>query len=188
MIEISNEAIAQDLISIFLCQKDRDIEDFLKKRAIYFEKLGKSRTFFLYDEDEEDFNILAYFTLAIQVLRVPQKGISNRKIKNLDGFSSKQKGSIISEFPSILIGQLGKNEMYPDKISGKEILEYCLAVLIEGQIRLGGRVILLECKPIPYLIRLYGEYGFSVLETDINSGELIQMVRVLGEEDLIDQM
>ena len=48
---MSNESKAQELISVFLCEKDTDIEYFLKNRAILFEKLGKSRTFFIYDED-----------------------------------------------------------------------------------------------------------------------------------------
>lgn len=43
---MSCEQKAQELISIFLCSKDNDIENFLKERAIAFERLGKSRTFF----------------------------------------------------------------------------------------------------------------------------------------------
>ena len=40
------EQEVQQLISIFVCSKDRDIEGYLRKDAILFEKLGKSRTFF----------------------------------------------------------------------------------------------------------------------------------------------
>jgi len=42
---MSDEQKAQELISIFLCANDNDIETFLKERAITFEKLGKSRSF-----------------------------------------------------------------------------------------------------------------------------------------------
>ncbi len=157
---MSDEIRAQELISIFVCEKDSDIENFLKSRAIQFEKLGKSRTFFIYDEDQDDFQILAYFTLAIKVLKIPEDLISGRTAKAFDGYSSKLNGRIITEFPSILIGQLGKNEMYKNVISGFEVLEYCLATILEGQIFLGGRIILLECKNVPYLISLYGKFGF----------------------------
>ena len=85
---MSDEEKAQELISIFECSKDTDIENFLKYKAIAFEKLGKSRTFFIYDEDKEGFTILAYFTLALQVLKVPEI-LSNRNIKNFDGFNAK---------------------------------------------------------------------------------------------------
>lgn len=115
---MSDEEKAQELISIFVCEKDKDIENFLKEKAILFEKLGKSRTYFVFDEEDDDFKILAYFTLAIQVLKVPKKLLSGRKTKNFDGFSSKIKGEKITEFPAILIGQLGKNDLYSGSISG----------------------------------------------------------------------
>jgi hypothetical protein len=73
--------VAQELISIFVCEKDKDIENFLKERAINFEKLGKSRTFFIFDEEAEEFRILAYFTIALQVLKVPEELLSAKKTK-----------------------------------------------------------------------------------------------------------
>lgn len=183
---MSDEEKAQELISIFFCKKDEDIENFLKKRAIQFEELGKSRTFFIYDEDEDEFQILAYYTLAIQVLKIPEDMISGRKAKLLDGFSSKIKGEKITEFPSILIGQLGKNDLYLNKISGSEVLEYCLATILEGQVRLGGRIIILECKDIPYLVSLYEKFGFNVLEKDYEEDELLQMIKILEEDEIIE--
>ncbi|MDD3908085.1 MAG: hypothetical protein PHF34_07725 [Bacteroidales bacterium] len=158
----------------------------MKKRAIQFEKLGKSRTFFIYDEDEDEFQIFAYYTLAIQVLKIPEDMISGRKAKLLDGFSSKIKGEKITEFPSILIGQLGKNDLYLNKISGSEVLEYCLATILEGQVRLGGRIIILECKDIPYLVSLYEKFGFNVLEKDYEEDELLQMIKILDEDEIIE--
>lgn len=88
---MSDEKKAQELISIFNCEKDKDIENFIRERAILFEKLGKSRTYLIFDEDEEEFKVLAYFTLAMQVLKIPEDLLSNRKTKFLDGFSSKIK-------------------------------------------------------------------------------------------------
>ncbi|SHJ33450.1 hypothetical protein SAMN02745751_02310 [Dethiosulfatibacter aminovorans DSM 17477] len=183
---MSDEEKAQELISIFVCEKDLDIESFLKNRAIQFEKLGKSRTFFIYDEDKDEFEILAYFTLAIQVLKIPEGMLSGNKIKKLDGLSANMRGNRITEFPSILIGQLGKNEMYPGTISGSEVLEYCLAKILEGQVRLGGRIIMLECKDTPYLVTLYEKFGFNVLEKDYEEGELLQMIKVLEEDEIIE--
>ena len=183
---MSDEAKAQELISIFVCEKDADIESFIKSRAMQFEKLGKSRTFLIYDEDSEDFQILAYFTLSIQVLKIPEGMISGNKVKKLDGLSANLRGNRITEFPAILIGQIGKNETYSDKITGAEVLEYCLAMILEGQVRLGGRIVLLECKEVPYLIELYEAFGFHVLEKDYEDGELLQMIKILEEDDIIE--
>ena len=63
---MSDEQKAQELISIFVCSKDSDVENFLKERAIAFEWMGKSRTFLIFNENEEEFKVLAYFTLALQ--------------------------------------------------------------------------------------------------------------------------
>lgn len=183
---MSDEAKAQELISFFVCQKDSDIENFLKERSILFEKLGKSRTFFIFDEDDDEFKILAYFTLALQVLRVPEELLSGRKTKFFDGFNAKLKGEKITEFPTILIGQLGKNDLYSESITGCEIMQYCLNTLLDGQARLGGRIIMLECHNIPYLIALYNHFGFSIIEKDYEEGELLQMVRILQEDEVIE--
>jgi len=113
--------------------------------------------------------------------------LSGNKTKYLDGFSSKRKGKIITEFPTILIGQLGKNDLYEDCITGSEVMHYCLATLLRGQARLGGRIILLECKDIPYLIKLYEGFGFQKLEKDYEEDELLEMIKILQEEEIIEK-
>ncbi|AEX85567.1 hypothetical protein Marpi_1157 [Marinitoga piezophila KA3] len=188
LIEISGgQENAQKLISNFFCRKDSDIERFLKEKAIKFEKLGKSRTFFIYNEDaikNNKFEILAYFTLAIQVLKIPDE-FSGNKIKKLDGFSSKINGKRITEIPAILIGQLGKNDLYSSKITGDEIMQFCFSKILEGQERLGGRIIMLECKNIEYLKNFYRKYGFDLIDKDYDNDELLQFIKILTEEDLI---
>ncbi|CCJ34297.1 hypothetical protein [Caloramator australicus] len=152
-----------------------------------FEKLGKSRTFLIYNEDkaEIEFQILAYYTLALQVLKVDEK-FSNRKIKEFDGLSAKIHGERILEFPAILIGQLGKNDLYKDIIKGDEIMNYCLNTILDGQMCLGGRLIMLECKDVPYLIKFYESYGFRKIERDYKDNELLQFVKILNEKDLVN--
>ncbi|WP_368646183.1 hypothetical protein AB4027_04690 [Alkalibacterium putridalgicola] len=149
------------------------------------EKIGKSRTCSIFDENSDRFNILAYFTIAIQVLKIPEEMISGRQAMLLDGFSSKIKGVKITEFPSILIGQLGKNENFVDAISGSEVMEYCLATILEGQTLLGGRIVILECKNIPHLFDLYEMFGFNLLEKDYADSELVQMFKILSETEII---
>lgn len=183
---MSSEEKAQELISIFMCEKDKDIETFLKEKAVLFEKLGKSRTYFIFDEDRDEFNILAYFTLAMQVLKVPEELFSGRKTKFLDGFGSKIRGTKITEFPSILIGQIAKNDLYKELISGSEVMKYCLATIFKGQAVLGGRIIMLECKDIEYLIGLYKKFGFMKLERDYETNELLQMIKVLRDDEIIE--
>ena len=151
---------------------------------MYFEKIGKSRTFFIFDEESDTFKILAQFTIAIQVLRLPKTLLSGRKIKILDGFGSKINGELISEFPVILIGQFSKNDSYSKEINGEEIMQYCFATILEGQSKLGGRIVMLECKNHPYLLEFYKKYGFQVIDKNYEKNELFQLIRIFNEEEI----
>lgn len=143
---------------------------------------GEKQNFFDFNENEEEFKVLAYFTLALQVLKIPES-FSNRKIRNLDGFNAKIHGERITEFPVILIGQLAKNDLYKDHLSGFKLMQYCMSTLLDGQMRLGGRIVMLECKDIPYLIYFYEQFGFIKLERDYQEGDLIQLIKILREDE-----
>lgn len=155
------------------------------KKAIHYEKLGKSRTFFVYNEESEEFEIVGYFSIALQVFKVPTT-YSGNQIKKLDGFSANKGGQRIEEFPAILIGQFAKSDVHNSEISGEQLMNYCLGTILEGQELLGGRLIMLECKPVQGLINLYNQYGFSVIDEpqDLVNG-LVQMVRILQSEEIV---
>ena len=112
--------------------------------------------------------------------------MSGRKTKSLDGFSSKVRGSKITEFPAILIGQIGKNDPYKELISGLEVMELCLSMVLKGQQVLGGRIVMLECKDIEPIINLYQKFDFRKLDKDHEKDELLQMIRVLESDDIIE--
>lgn len=122
--------------------------------------------------------------MALQVLKIPES-LSNRKIKNFDGFSAKMNGERITEFPVILIGQLAKNDLYKNEITGMKLMQYCLSTVLDGQMRLGGRIIMLECKNIEYLLEFYEKFGFMKLDKDYREGELLQLIKILQEDELI---
>ena len=115
---------------------------------------------------------------------MPKKLLSGRKIKDLDGFGSKINGELISEFPVILIGQFSKNDSFSKEISGEEIMQYCFATILEGQLKLGGRIVMLECKNVPYLLEFYKKFGFYVIDKDYKDNELLQLVRIFNEEEI----
>jgi len=173
-----------EVISSFICPSDPDIESFLKTRAIKFENASKSRTYLLFDEEavhNGELRLMAYFTIALHVLVVPE-GFSGNQVKKLDGFSSTLRGRRLSEFPCYLIGQLGKNATYPAySITGDVIMEYALGVIGQSSELVGGRIILIECKPIDDLINFYRRNGFSDYddEPDLDGNSMIQMIRLI---------
>lgn len=92
-----------ELLSSFSCEKDEDIEYFLHKRAIEFEKLSKARTYLVFDQEQlenkdKHLIVYGYISIALKILSVPQD-ISNRMRKELDGFSAKIHGELIGDFP-----------------------------------------------------------------------------------------
>ncbi|OHW63377.1 hypothetical protein EUAN_02410 [Andreesenia angusta] len=120
------------------------------------------------------------------MLQIPSN-LSNRKIKDFDGFSAKINGEVITEIPAILIGQIGKNDSYRSEISGKDLMQYCMNMVLNGQTYLGGRVVMLECKEVPFLIELYESFGFVKIEKDYKKDELLQFIRILKEDELFEK-
>ena len=123
--------------------------------------------------------------MALQILKIPEE-LSNREIKKLDGFSAKIKGIVLTELPAILIGQIGKNELIENNISGYKLMNFCINTIFEGQHKLGGRIIMLECKNVDYLKEFYSKFGFSEINSEKPSDDqLLQFIKVLSEDDLI---
>ena len=176
------DTVIESYVANFYCSKDLDIEDFLKRKAVLFEKLGKSRTFLVVDED---FDIIGYFSLALSILDIPQI-LSNRKRKDMDGLSAKRKGELFEKIPSILIGQLAKNDLYIGKFSGNGLLEICLSKILEGQKILGGRIIMVECKKRPELINFYEHADFTLTTKDFDKEDLIVFHRILHEKEIMN--
>lgn len=168
----------------FSCAQDEDIEYFLHNRAVEFDKVSKSRTYLIVDEDQmqhctiDELTVFGYFTLAMKILTVP-KSYSNRNRINIDGFNAKINNVPIKDFPCYLIGQLSKNSNVPkESISGSEIMEKALSVIKASAEMVGGRIVLIECRNKKELLKFYNSNGFSSLDK-IPDGEtqMIQMIR-----------
>lgn len=176
----SDETIAE-VISSFKCFRDNDIESFFYSKAVLFNKKGKSKTHLILNQEaleEGRIEILAYFSLAIHLLRIPESA-SATQIRRLDGLYSRVGGEPISEIPSYLIGQLAKNDTYASSISGSLVLEYALFIISAAEENVGGRIVHVECRDIPQVIQFYESNGFRVLRRDPNDG-LIHMYCIIG--------
>ncbi len=179
-----------------MCVQDRDIEDFLHTKAVKYEMLSKSRTYFIVDEEQliqmingkekcgvvnlSDLTIYGYFSLALKVLSVPEE-FSNNQRKNIDGLSAKIHGERINEFPCYLIGQLARNSnVAKSEISGSEIINKSFSIIKSAICSVGGRAVMIECRNYKKLIKFYAENGFYLVD-NIPDGEnsMIQMIRVI---------
>ena len=170
----SDESGVSKDLSTFKCERDSDVERFLKEGAIPFEKAHKSRTYIVVRRDsarERELKILAYFSIALSNMKI-RDTVSRSRRKRLSGIFED------SETPCYLIGQLAKNDTYEGDIQGKELIEYALSMFKIAHDLVGGRFVRVDCKNIPHLVEFYKANGFGELQTDDKTG-LLQLVRFL---------
>lgn len=183
-------------LSSFVCEKDKDIEDFLHTKAIKYERLSKARTYFVVDEEQliqltkekeesssvnlSELTMYGYFSLALKVLSVSEQFANNQR-KSIDGLSAKIHGERISDFPCYLIGQLSRNSaVLKSTISGEEIINHAFSIIKSAMLNVGGRAIMIECRNEKKLIEFYSKNGFHLIDA-IPDGEdvMIQMIQVM---------
>ena len=171
------------ILSSFSCAYDEDIQNFLHNRAIDFENLLKSRTYLVVDEEQfenpafslDKLTIYGYISLAVKVFTVPET-TSNRQRQQIDGFSAKEHGKQISNFPCYLIGQIARNSNVPkDTISRAELLKIANTIIGEAVKLVGGRNILVECRKNEKMIQFYINNGFSQVPDENHT--MIQLIR-----------
>ncbi|MBQ7421833.1 MAG: hypothetical protein IJV27_06825 [Prevotella sp.] len=170
-----------DAINKFTCEKDPDIEFFLKERAIDFERISKSRTYLLCEREEFSkgrLAILGYFTLSLKSLAL-SKDLSVRQRKELDGFRGKLHGEPVQIISCYLIGQLAKNSAKSAALCGADILNAAVSLSNMAATITGGRWVLVECHDKPQLINFYNNNSFQRIETD-QHGDMCQMIRRVG--------
>ena len=150
---------------------DKDVEKFLKIKALDFDKRNKSRTYLLIDSNQdEEIIILGYYTITIKNLPFTEI-VSKSMIKKIDGYSNN-----VNSAESILIGQLGKNYNYKDKISGSFLLNHAMVTVYSIHNLAGCRIVFLECSDNEKIVKFYQDNGFAFLQ---KSGEYLQMIRHL---------
>lgn len=176
-----NDLLTQ-ILSSFSCEKDEDIEYFLHKRAVEFEKLDKARTYLICDEEQintegfclDQLIIYGYIALALKVLSVPEETSTNTR-KKLDGLSGKIHGVRIKDFPCYLIGQLSRNSAVDkDCLAREELLQFAYDNIVTSVETVGGRYMMIECRDEKKLIDFYSGNGFTEINK-MSDGEHIQV-------------
>lgn len=163
------------LLSSFLCAKNKDVEDFLHKKAVRFEQSDKARTTLIIDENTA--NIVAYYTLSQKEIKLENSDLSKTEKRKLDGIS-KESNSVIG----YLIGQLAKNDAAENNnIKLKNILDYVYSDIDMVRKRVGGRVVIVECENKESLINLYKKHEFKFLKSTPDESGLVSLYTVIKE-------
>ena len=177
------------ILSTFSCPVNKDVENFLKNKAIEFSRRDFSKTHLIYWVEEDQKELIGYYTISLKSIDVATSAVSNNCCKKLAQYGQYDKAKKCYTVAAYLIGQLGKN--YSDGnnclISGDEILKLALDKLKITQRDIGGKYTYLECEDKPKLIKFYEENGFQTFgkrsldrdETDIDGQYLIQLLKYI---------
>ena len=174
---LSNERveILDKVFSSFKCSQDnKDVENFLKEKAINFEQSKESSTFLIFnDEALEKGNLVldAFFTLALKVFSFTKDADENEKEKiGINGNNA----------PAYLIGQLARSKNTVSGL-GKKTLINAIEYIKGAQYYVGGRLVYLDCRDD--LVKYYTKQGFKFIQKrkkpDENGDRLNQMYLVI---------
>lgn len=155
VLEYDGEEKLNDRLSAFSCPANMEIDYFLKVNALNFAKRKLSITYLIFDEN--DGQILGYFTLAHKAIEIKNDNLSNttrRKISSYARLDSDTNSFTVSAF---LLAQIGKNYGVDNgtRIIGNELIGYANDIMADIQHRIGGGIIYLDCEDRPHLKNFY---------------------------------
>lgn len=154
---------------MFRCYKDLDIEQFLRRKAIDFEKRGYCTVYLILNEEafeKGQIFVIAYFTLSHKSI-----GIISNVSKTIRGKIAGKRDADLAHF--VLIGQLGKyiteegyEEKYTADITSESILDDAFEIIEKASDLIVCRGVLVECGSKEKVHMIYKNYGFSYLQYD----------------------
>ena len=71
-------------LKTFKCEKNQDLEIFLKQKALIFEKQKRARTFLFIDIQTKQ--VLAYYTISISLLNLANLPIQKELLEEITGY------------------------------------------------------------------------------------------------------
>lgn len=191
MISELGENETKSILSSFVCSKNKDVESFIRYRAIEFSKQYLSRTTLVYwkSDDEKEKYWVGYYTVSQKNICVRKDSISNTMAKKMGRHGTFRPETREYVVPAPLIAQLGKN--YADGnnylISGSDLLQMATNKVREIQNEIGGRFVYLECEEKEKLLFFYKNNVFTPFgrrtldrdETNLDGEYLIQLLKYL---------
>lgn len=177
----------RQILSEFFCDKNPDVERFLKEQSIDFTKKNQSVTYLVFSN--EDASLVGYFTLTVKPITVNAENFSNNLKRKIARVSELEEENGTYTLSAYLIAQLGKNykDEVNEKITGAQLLQAAIDTIKELQYMVGGMVIFLEAEDKEKLLRFYedenGFKRFDVRETKCSDNnevhKLVQLLKVM---------
>lgn len=174
----NQEDVLCNILKTFCISNNTDVQHYLINTSLIHHKKHRSRTYLIFLLEEGNPPLLvAYYTLALHALSLPQK-ISKTQKHKLDGFNKEQ-----CLFPCYLIAQMGRDDKYNSGVlSGAMLLDYAESTIMEINKSIGGRFILLEClAERQKLIDFYTRNNYQQLQNTLNKNDqnMVQFYKMI---------
>ena len=164
LLDTIGEESVQDILLDFSCEKNLEIEIFVREKALDFAKKRMSVTYLVLDEDGE---IVAVFALTHKAIQIGNDGLSKTTQKKMQRYAQLDETNGTYFISAFLIAQFGKNSNYTKTpITGNYLMSMVLGILCEVQTEIGGGVVYLECEEKENLLNFYQREtnGFKIFD------------------------
>ena len=163
---------------------NKDVEHFLKAKAVQATKLNTATTYLVYIERSAiEIDLVGYFSLAIKMLTLKKSSLSKSSQRIISRFGYYDDDSESYKIPAILVAQFGKNFSEASvSISGSDLMAITLHQVKNALSFLSGKTVFLESEKKEKLIDFYTENRFTVLDNEVlskNKKELMQLYKLL---------
>lgn len=183
MIESVGEDEVKSILSEFSCQKNPEIENFVKNSAVDFAKKKMSITYLVVDTTE---TVRAIFTLTHKAIELTNENLSNTMRKRIQRHSKLDEGTDSFNVSAFLIAQFGKSDTYSteENISGDALMDFTFEVLTAVQHDIGGSLVYLECEDREKLLNFYSSepnqfFKFGERYSEEDNVKYIQLFRFI---------
>lgn len=188
VLEYDGEEKLNDRLSAFSCPANMEIDHFLKANALNFAKRKFSITYLIFDEN--DGQILGYFTLAHKAIEIKNDNLSNTTRRKISSYARLDPDTNSFTVSAFLLAQIGKNYGVDNgtRIIGNELIGYANDIMADIQHRIGGGIIYLDCEDRPHLKNFYVQKNhykvFGERFSHSDGIRYLQMVRFFDNESI----
>lgn len=156
--EAQSEEKVESVLSSFSCERNSDIELFVHRKALEFNKRGAASSYLVFDVDSASF--VGFYALALKVASIPAINVSRSFRKKFEYFGEYDSASNSIELPVVLLAQFGKNDRYANLVSGEQLMSLAEDSAREVHRLAGGRFVVLDAVDAQGLLTFYTNLGF----------------------------
>mgnify|MGYP003433579779 CR=1 FL=1 len=177
------DRVLSSTLAQFSIPLNKEVEDFIRNKALQATKLKSSITYVLVDEDIAE--VIGYFTLLVKPFTIPASRLSSTNRRLISRFSEVNEETGNYTASVFLLAQIGKNYAIQRQyqVSGRDLLEVALDKLRAAQDLIGGKLVLIERESERMKLHdFYKANGFKSWNSRYDKNDNVQydqMIRVI---------